>query len=573
MSFNKEEYDKLQIQKEKVDLKKLDRLYNKIIKFVDEDVAVKILTLIKKNGFLESLLFAIRIEDIKIAHVIFEAAFTIEHFKDLIRKNMSIIIMAGLNSGQSMKLVLEAELKYSPIPLSGKMTEQMILCVYRHSFTFPENKEICYNYVKSYDIEACFLQRPFSFINDDVDIIQKYLKKDDQTKALVISNAIDSGSVKTLNKIKKYYNLKINLIGSLPLPILLENPKDFDIKNESHKDTLLHEVCMNNKWEFIPYIFENTKLEGADWVHFNFTLTQGIMYYEFFRTLVYYMEKHGYSYDLLYDEEVTSVFCNTKIMSELVKINTFKKCNFNNNIVHKKSKPNNISNLFNYYMNGNVEIIKTYFFMSYAHKNHKVTSEIKQCLDLVQAKKLNWDDDLYDEFNKFCDFCDDFFTKLDYCDILILEYNSYITTKILFTDLMNMRFLNRIRKVIRQIDDDMLYNEHKVIIASYYNDYDDTLQQVREHIGIDCPHGERWELPEDPSLRDLFSLVYQYCAYTYDDPKYKYINKAADILRERKMFKIADEVEKAVASLVPAEEIFKILTIRNINFDFGFDFS
>jgi len=550
--------------------KNLTKLKNQISKICNENTTQKFIFMIENNGFLESLIFCLKVEDFKFFRIITNASFKIAYYNGLLRNNMASLIMSSLHSSKSMRCVLELETEIQPIPEQGRLNEQMVICIFRHIIYFPQNREYCLNLIRGYkNFVECMIQRPFCYVNDIVDIIQDLMIKDDNIKRFIFNNSIECGSMKILHKALKYYKIEPMIYSTLSIPVMLENRKDFDISDINNKDYLIAESCMNSKWEYLPYIFETFKIESDDWFQFKIPIMEGTLTLPFIQTLFHCMEKYDYDFELLLDgnKNKQRIFCNDNIRDEFIKRGLGEKFNFCNNAVHNRTLNCSISNLFDCYRTGNIDLLKSHLFLSYAYANQRFLKEKKYTLDLFQSGVLGWCDKLTRVYEQFDIFCSDFCHKLHLCDALVLEYNSTITISLLYSPLINIRFYNRLVNIMNMISDDFLFNEYKTIIDNIKKDYYETLKLVRKELSIDLNVETPYVVSDEKNLEEQFLNLYQNSYHKYIENENLVRLEIIEQLKNRKMNYIAKEVEYAISVLVPIEEIIRILNIKGITFD------
>ncbi len=566
VKYNNDDQIIKNIREDKTELKRLDRFFNKLNKFTNEDVSVKIVNMVKTNGFVETLVFSLKIEDVKTAYLLSTIGKEIEFYKKAIQNNMSTLIMVSLSSPLSMKIALDLESAVYPIPMCGRLNDEMVVCLYRHAMVFPKNKEICMGCIRSYNFEESFLFRPFFFFQDEAEMVRKYFTKDKSVKNIIFNNTIDHGAINIMDKAIKYYNQDIKVMAKLSLPILLKNTKKFSIYE--NKKEIIQEVILDTRWDFLPFIFENYKFDITDWEKIKFPIYQGMATVPFVQTLFYLMKKHDIDFNKIYEEGRT-VFCSLdvwQIFKDFGIENNFK---FETRTKFTRIINSYVSNMFEFYLNDDSEMIVDQLFISYAHKNNRFMEEKEFVLNLVNEDKLGWTKEIKNKFLEFNNFCNEFCQYLSWGDLLILEYNSYISVSLNLPHMMGIRFLNKISRIIYNIKNEFLKKEYMTIIMRFEEEYWKVMSKVRDDIGLGyLEEREIWKLPENPTLEELFIDLYQHSMYNYRNDEYSHANKIVESLKQREMYKIASEVEMAIASLIPSEDIEHILKIKNITFDF-----
>jgi hypothetical protein len=553
---------------EKIETKRLDKLYYKLLKIISEDASLGFVKMIKENGFLNVLILALKIDDIRTAYVLTKAAKDIEYYKKLMQDGFATLVMVALSSPICMKLVIDLENDIYPITFTGKLNEEMLVCLFRHSMYYPQNKDICMKYIKTYNYDSSFVNRPFFYLYDDIEMISKHLVKDINVRNVMYVCAIDHGSLKIINKLNKYYNQNRIIYSRLTLPILLKNTKEFSIYEENK--AMIMETIVSNKWEFLPFIFKNYKLDSEDWEKFRFSIYEGNSSDIFLRTLFSSMKKNDIDFFHLYQKD-RIVYCNDKSYQVFKDFDIDINFSFKRKEKFKRTITADVSNLFEFYIVNALNLIKEQLFIFYAHRNERFQEDKKFLLNMISSDEFGWNQELKEKFFEFNNFCDEFCLYMEMGDYLITEYNSYLGAHMYLPHQMLMRFLNKISRIVYNIKDDFVKNEYKSIIKKFNEHYWDNMRKVREDIGLeDLEDEEIWYLPESPSLEDLFADLYQYSMFKYKKDENSYTSHIIKTLKERGFNKIVKEVEMAFASLISSDDVLRILNMKGIKIDFDF---
>jgi hypothetical protein len=552
------------IQKtDRSEIKRLDKVYFRLIKFLNEDITVKIITMIKDSGYLSVLLFCLRIEDIKTAYVLAMVAKEFDYYKKIVQNNISTIVMSSLHSPLSLKIALELEVDLYPIPECGRLSDEMIICLYRHSMVFPQNRDICMSCIRSYNFKDSIFIRPFFFFGDEVEIVSKYFIKDPEVKNVVFKNVIDNGSINIMRKALSYYKEDPKIMMKMSLPILLKNTKIFSIYEM--KTVVVSEACVYNRWELLPFIFENYKLDASIWDTIKFVIYRGMLNKTFVLALFNSMKKKGIEIDILHHKDKI-LKCSSDV-KEVFEIFDTKKL-FTLEI--KESQPqfidSSVASIFEYYLVDNLDYVKIQLFVLYAHKNKRFIEEKDYMLELITSGKIEWNDDLKKKFYQFNEMCNNFCCNLELIDMLIIEYNSYLSVSDFITHMMRMRFVNKIKKIVSSITENFLLDECQTILQRVEDEYWRVMSLVRKDIDLEeLEDGEHWILPDDPTLEDLFKHLYQYSSFK--NTGYDNAIKLTEALKKIGYHKIAKEVELCIVALISIDDILDILKRKNILFD------
>jgi hypothetical protein len=542
--------------------KNLDKLYFKFLKYVKEEIADSLISVIAKNGIVSSITYAIVSDDVNSVALMCEVIKGLDFFEKSIKEDIIMLIMSSLRSADILKIILELRDRICPLSKDNEFNEEMVSCLYRHAFKYPQNKDICLATFKKYRHIKNTLFKPFVYSFDNPDMIVDYLTKDEEVKNFVIESCVCCGSFKTLKKVLKYYKSSDIVMSKFNPTILYENSRDFDLTIEQNKFYLLNDICINSKWDFLPSLFDKKLIKSSDFVHFRFSLYQSLLNIQFIKPLIYYMKKYNFELELLKDNNAEMLKCSEEIKQEFVDNDMMKDVNFVIIDIQDKHCDEFIASLFEAYTHNQFEIIKRKLTSVNANFNPRFKNELKYALELVENKQLNWNDELTQKFLDFNKMCMDYSYQSEIMNDIVLEYNSFITIYKSFNEFICLRYLNKIKTSMLKITDEILMDIYSVVYKNYNGMYKELLEKVKKTLKLDTK--EDWVLSENPTLEELFINLYLNSSYkqTPDDTSLIYYVKQT--LEKKKFDKILEEVNCAICYSVPIEEIIKILRIKNI---------
>lgn len=542
--------------------KKFDKLYFRFLKYVKEEIADSLITVIHKNGIVTALTYAIVSDDASSVSLICEAIKGLEFFENQIKEEIVLLVMSSLRSPDILNIILELRNRLCPLVKENEFNDEMISCLYRHAFKYPQNKDVCLSTFKKYKNIKDTLFKPFVYCFDNPDLIINYLTKDDQLKEFVIESCVACGSFKTLKKVLKYYKSSDIVLCKFNPTILYENSRDYNLENEQNKFYLLNDICINSKWDFLPSLFDKKLIKINDFVHFRFSLYQGLLNIQFIKPLIYYMKKHNFDLELLRDAKSEHLKCSEEIKQELIVNNALIGVDFVIVNIQDKSCDEFIASLFEAYTNNQEEFIKRKLVSINANFNPRFKNELKYTLSLVENNQLDWNKELTEKYLDFNKLCEDFCKQTDIMNDIVLEYNSFITIYKSFNEFICLRYLNKIKNVMTKITDKLLIETYNVVYKNYNGMYKELLEKVKKVLNLDSK--KVWTLPENPSLEELFIDLYLNSEYHQGSDDTSLIYYTKQTLEKKKIVKILEEVNCAISYSVPIQEIMRILRIKNV---------
>jgi hypothetical protein len=542
-------------------LKIYDKLYFKFLKKAPENVAESMMNIIYKSGISGTFLYAIINDDLSTIKLLNETVKGINFFEDDLKQKITLLMMASLDNPEILPVMIELRDRICPLAKEEEFNEEMISCLYRHSFKYPQNKEICISTFKKYRCFKNTILKPYLYCIDSSELIENYLIKDNDIKETIMNCCITCGSTKILKRVLKFYKSSNIIYAKFDPVTIYNNIKDFDIRDEDVKFYLLNDVCINAKWDFLPSLFEEKRINEKDFVHFRFTLYQGLLNIQFVKTLIYYMKKYNFDLELLRDTKAEFIRCSKQVKDELIENGVLKGVNFEIGDFNDKFCDDFIASFFEAYNNDNMNLVKEKMIQNNANYNPRFIKELDYAYNLVSDKKMGWTEEMNENFLNFYDICKEFCRQLEIMNDVVLKYNVFVTIYNFFNDLVSLRHLNKIRKIAYSIKDTIIMGTYTVVYKNITEMYVNNLIKAKKFLGLNPT--EKWSLPENPTLEELFIDLYLNSEYqnSEDDNLIYYIRQ---ILEKKKFVKILEEVQAAVTYNVPTSEILRILRLKKI---------
>lgn len=563
---------------DKVTLKKFDKLYFELLKKCTKRNAEQIMNMIDKTSLIGVICGNLKHDCLGVVEVLYKAVLTIGCFREYLKNHISFVIMAAINSEKGFRLAMEIEEACHPIPVSAKLNDQMLVCIHKHGLKFPNNRDLCHNYLSVYKIHNMIEEKPVIFFNDDVNLISQYLTRDPEIERLVVNFCVMFGSSRILDKTIKYYKLNPQIYIKLSVPqferkiqlTLCKDPNDktFNFNDPFFRFSLVNEVTSESRWDFLPLLFEKVDFLSLDLDFFRIGLFSGYFDLPFVQTLIYYLNKYKIPTTILTFGERRKIMCEKEVMVELAiqDLGEFYEFDDECETLIDTYSGNNISDLFGLYRNKKFDELIERLFAAHVHFNTRFIEERNAAHKLMESGELGWPDSMKTSYNLFCIFTDRIIDQLSSMETAIMEYNSFLAVRSECSCMLKLRYMNSILHTVRNVTSRVIIDKYSQIFRDVYEIRGNVLEDVRYKIGIDLPFNQEWKLPENPSLEDSFRYLYQYSRLQSHtdlalDDSFAIIKK----LKKMKHYKIAEEVEDATATFIHPSEIRKILSDKGIH--------
>jgi hypothetical protein len=552
----------MSIMQNKEVLKQLDKLHSLLDKEYDEDTATGIINDIIETKLIPYICINLRMGSGESMGLLYKCAKNIKQFRDIIYQHIELLVMASLMYEESMKVALQIYEDANVSKFADKFNDEMIICIYKHSLLYPQNKELCMDCIRKFITKDLVQNRPFLYLGDEFEIIQKYFEKDKKTMENIYRLCLDSDSAKTFIKAIRYTKEQNSLIVKFSFPTFKENIKSIDIKDAMIRLRIYDEVTTFSRWDFIPFIFEEMRPEGTEWEMFRIGLYQGNMNGTFLETLIYYMEKYGIPIETLKNDKNASLLCSTEIaeifaQKDLIKSFKVLPSTFMNEYLYT-----DIANLFQAFKNRNYKFVTEYMHLSNSNFNSRFIKERAHVNSLILDNKLGWDNIIKVKWIAFVSFTSEVIDDLLILDRVLTKYNTFHSIVHMLEPFISIRLINDLCNDFQSIKNKHIINKCTDFLKTikYYKEI--LIKEVRDLIDIDLPPTDEWELPVNPTLEDYFKYIYQYSNFGNDsyDEGMIFIKSLVD----KGFVKIGRECYMALTKFVPLDDIKGILRLKNI---------
>lgn len=546
-------------------LKRLDKLYNELVKKHKGETAELVINSILKVGLVSYLVINLRIEGHEIFLDVAKACYNIDLYANMIRENMGIFLMTGLTSPVAMRAVFEIEDMYITSSLQVKMTDLAVICLCKHALLYPENEKACINCVTKYCSQDFILKTSFAYFIDSDEIISKVLSKNNEIKEKIIAQSASRDAVKVLEKAVKYYKLSPATYVKLSLPEFLNYTKKMNLKDPEIVDKITEEICAFSRWEFLPFLFENIEMTDEVWRNIRIGFYRGHYTLPFIQTLFNLMEKHEISHNKIKSSNYKYIFCSEEVEKEIRDRGLGDLLDKETSYLSIENLGCDISNIFNEFRRQDYSLVIFYLMKNFTHVNKRFLKERNYVNELVRSNQLGWRSELVVKWIAFMQFTDEVLSELNTIDKIVLHTQAYVSMSDFVTPMVEIRCVNRICKEIASIKNKKIQCEYTDTFKTINVIYAEVMQKVKKELSLDNPE-EEWKLPQNATLEEMFIDLYLYSwlndeTFTEDIFGYESLIKH---LQSKNFVKIAKEVEKAREDLVPLKSVIQILKIKKV---------
>ena len=544
----------------------MDRLYNALFKKYGEEYALNILNGITEMGFAQYICITLKSGMYLTVADIFDNCKDIKVFRDIIVANIHAFLMASLTEPHCMTLVLFAEEELVTNKVKTNITSQMALCAIRHGLVYPQNRKYCFDFAARYLDKTNVLNRSYFYMYDYVEHIYKYFDKSPETKAMVTQMCMDSDASDTLMKALKYFQLPTFGLCKLSIIEFEKNISKLNLEDEDVRHKIITEACSYSRWEMLPFIFDNFKLNEDDWLYIQHGLYRGNYSLPFVQALFHFMEINEYQPKLLFNSKFGKLYLTDEIKGEFLKRGMEEYTEIGDSKLIIEHVKNDIANLFTIFRDRSFDQLVNHMLYTNAHKNGRFIRERNYVNTLIKGNLYGWTSELKISWIAFYSFTEEIIRQLDAMEQVTLHYNSFFAISEFAHPMLAVRCMNTVYKLMTRVQSKIILDNYASMIQFFEKLRCKALQGVREIIGVVLAEDEDWIVPENYTLEDLFKELYQYSCLTeknQNDETDGY-NRLITALEKKKYVKIADEVRNAWSCAVPVNDVLDILRRKNV---------
>lgn len=433
----------------------------------------------------------------------------IPSLKKIVKKNFESLIMSAIFNEKTLSYLYDfyTDLKFGKNELF--LEREIIISLCRHTFLFPNNKDIVIEFIKNQDLNSIVNYDSVLYYIGDAKIMEKHFGFSEREKLNNLSHCINLGSIEIMNKLIEIYKISKNSIVKMSLPIFQKNIQNYDIYDKLFIKDLVSEIATYSKTLWLPFIFENyvakNSFTNREWSVFSKYLYENCYTLPFIQTLIYYMEKYSVDISKIFNDNEKQLQTSEKIIEYLSSKNI---TNFNfkiENIIKLKSLYE-ISNLFECYRCNNFSPIFYHIYSNLCHKNERFIPE----LNYAETLELGWSDDIKIQYTLFKRFCESYIRQINTVDKIILEYNTFLSFKYIVNDFFGLRLITTINNLVKKVTLKNIQAMHKQLFENIQTTHTIYFEAVKEKVLPLEDRTQSWILPENPRFIDYIADLYLY---------------------------------------------------------------
>lgn len=526
--------------------KNLDKVFLNLSKTYSDNVATCIVEDIHKNGIMPYIYHQIKLCNFDYVENFIRSIDCVQEYTNILRDNMYNIIMCSIFSAEGIRLALQIYDSYG-CPTKINMTNHMVACIKRHTFVFPENLEICNNFLEVFNLPEIMEDMQMLFIQDEVNLINKFIRKRQEVFQKSFIYASESSALNTLSKIMSYYKEPDVFLAKLSLPAMIQYGIDF--KNKEMRDAILVEINSNSKWEFIPFIFENFEMTEDLWLAFKINIYRAYVTLPYLKTLLFHMELHKIPIETLKLQCATKLLGSREIIEELKsrgfdKFETLEEFDFNNEAVKYSA-----SAMFEIFRKNKLDFLLDVLFDNYGHVNKRIYEERHFIAALRENNLLGWDDKMLSSYDLYQKFLDNIFKQMSIFDKIILEFNSFICVKNDIDNTVSLRAINSIVADLKKITCKKILKVYHSLIGQLEEIYMTYLNNLKKEFNIEAQN----------DIEEEFNFMYQNSYFRNVKFDYKKILRIKRYYENIGNIHLSNMILKSMESLCHPQDIKDIL--------------
>jgi hypothetical protein len=314
-----------------------------------------------------------------------------------------------------------------------------------------------------------------------------------------------------------------------------------------------------SRWEFIPFIFNNFKIDEELWVTFKVNLYRGYVTLPFLKTLLHHMKLNGISIEKLKLQQSSKLMSSKEILNELRehgfdKFETLEEFDHQNNEVKYSA-----SAMFEFFRRNKLDFLFNVLYANYAHVNVKIEEELKYIDILRKNNLLGWDDKMLAQYSLYEKFLDNIFTQLRIFDQILLDYNSFNLIKEELDNTLALRCLNKMIVDIKKITNKKISGIYATLILELNDIYMDYLKKFREEFSIPT---EKFDCRDD--IEGQFCFIYQYSYIRGDKHNNEELLRLAKYYKSLGLINVYYLILKSIDCLCHHKDVKELLIENNL---------
>ena len=521
-------------------IKEIDTIYNDLNKHINSIQSELICNYIYQDKLLNFLIFQIKNNNYTLLQLLFLVFKNNIYIRTKINKNMIELLILSMNNSI---IFLEMchwfdEFGYDDSNLKISIGTALYIYASKHE----ETKKYILKLLKNTDNKIHVNDKTIYFIQDEVDLIIKYIPKDKKLLQQYIIRCYQYDSIHTLRKIQtitknKFYTFDWYICSPIAFNKVMKISNRNPYEDNDFAFNWIKYVCSLLRWDYLPTIVN--KMNDKMWRVVASYFYMGRIDIDFLTVLLHQMKKYNIPIKKLKLDGI--MFNHTSIYVNYLKDNNLY------NIFSTEKNPNGLrivplDDLHNDIVEASVTSITAILFIinqkkisdivdlvfdSTLNLSNRYTSEIKYVDELLANDELGWDSKQIELYTNFKIIMDKIITDANLCQNIVDKYNSYLpmqNTTLSFG--YKLRFVNEIIDMYKKVSFKKFQDEYQqlydncIIIKTFL------IHEIRKEINCSKPSVEFFTIPSNPNIYDLFQNLLENCSnyeYTYQHLDKKYI--------------------------------------------------
>jgi hypothetical protein len=523
--------------------------------FDDIDLVQKITGSIFKNSYIGFIMSNLREGLFDFVSSVIKVTINIEIFRSLLVENINKLVYTSLFSEESGKIALDLHKNLIKTDTCEDSSIALLTLVYHHGLLYPKNMSVCLDYIKKHPCDYLVMDRCFYYIRDEVSIVKRYINNKETDRNKILKYASEHDCINIVKKLMMRQRVNHLSTIKMSIDVFIEFLNSQRIYISTLKNIIFFECFNHNRWDMLPFIMMNYKLDDHDWSYIKLFFESGKLTLPFVQTFFHLI--YTYKISLCNAMIQNSIVCTQDVANFL----SYKgygllyKFHIIANDDQKLDLEYNICTLFHHYLSRSYTEIVNIIYYRNGYRCKRLENERNLFRKLYSTNLIKWNDDLITEYQNFEMYLDNIFEQFIIMEKIVLEFNS-LAALINYDDkntMMIFRCLNSLITQLGQINLVYLQNEYKNIYDTVGSYYFQIYPKVCEQIGID----PKWEMPLNPSSLDI--LIHLNLTSCIGNKKMD-LTKINELMATIHDSDLIQYIETSIGNFVNVDDIINTLT-------------
>lgn len=520
--------------------------------FKDKSLSTSIVNTINKRSYIGFLMTNLREGLFDFVKSVLKLTSNIEVFKTLLSENINSLVHTGLFCEESGKIVLELHSVVGKTGIRQNSSLALITLVYHHGLMFPSNGGLSLGYLKHYQFSHLVIDKCCFYTRDESSVVKKYINNREDDRSKILKYAVEHDCVNIVKKL--ILKQKVNHLSTIKMSIdiFIEFLNNQQIHSDNLKSAIIFECFHHNRWDMLPFIMINFKLDHNDWSYIKLFFENGKLTLPFIQTFFHLIYVYKIPlYNIMFQDPI---LCTQEIANFLsVKgYNLFYK--FSIISEQELDLEYNLCTLFYHYLKGSYNEIVNIIYHRNGYRCKRLENERALFLQLYQTKLIKWDDTLITEYQNFDIYLNGIFDQFLIMEKALMEFSSLVELNNydIKNNMMILRCLNSLIDLLGKINLSYLQNEYKYMYDIVQYKFFEIYPKICEQIGVETT----WVKPFNPTdLDNLIALNLTSCICN----KKVDLDKIKMYIETVKDDNLKEYIKTSIDNFVPIDDIIDTL--------------